>query len=47
MTADDIREVVASIWPTTPEIALLACIAWALAEILELLTKGQHRPCND
>lgn len=40
MNPHDIREVVQSMWLTTPEAELLGCIALALAELLESVTAG-------
>jgi len=39
MNPDSIRKWVRSMWLTTPETELLACIALALAEILESLSQ--------
>lgn len=38
MSPDEIRNIVRSMWLTSPEAELLGCIALALAEILHALT---------
>lgn len=43
MEPNDIRRTVGAMWLTTPETELLGCIAVALAEILETITRA-HRP---
>ena len=41
MEPNDIRDMVGSMWLTTPEAELLGCIALTLAEILDALRSGK------